>query len=181
MLTQPVRRLAASERRRHLIDTAVEMARRDGVSALTLARVAEAGGVSKPIAYQHFETLGGLLAAVYEEVGADYESAVVGALEAGASQPFRMLCEAYVDCSLSRGALLEEVGAALAAAGHEGRAVRIAMVDRYAQLVARALPEAADPTALTTALLGAADRLCEAVVAGRIDRGAAVATLTSLV
>ncbi len=47
-----------------LLDVATSIVRAGGVDTLTLARVAEEAGVSKPIAYSHFGTRSGLLKAL---------------------------------------------------------------------------------------------------------------------
>ena len=61
-------RLPRNDRRAQLLSVALEIVRAEGTDALTLARVAEQAGVSKPIAYTHFSTRSGLLAALYEHL-----------------------------------------------------------------------------------------------------------------
>src|SRR5688500_17488341 len=74
------KRLSKAERRAQLLDTALDVVRDEGTDALTLARVAERAGVSKPIAYQHFETRGGLLVALYERMDEAPRAKLVAAL-----------------------------------------------------------------------------------------------------
>jgi AcrR family transcriptional regulator len=59
------RRMTRDKRHNQLLEVAYAMIRSEGTDALTLARVAERAGVSKPIAYGHFGTRSGLLSALY--------------------------------------------------------------------------------------------------------------------
>jgi len=64
-MTTPVRiRLSHAQRQQQLLDTAWALIRQKGTDALSLPRLAEAAGVTKPLAYDHFGTREGLLAAV---------------------------------------------------------------------------------------------------------------------
>lgn len=180
------RRFAAAQRREQLLEVATDLARRDGTGSLTLARVAQAAGVSKPVAYQHFGTLAGLLAAMYERIGAQYEAAVIAPLAerargADRHHALRALCAAYVDHGLGPGAVHDEVGAALQALDPGDRTARTDVADRYSGLISGVfgIPEE-QAYRLSVAFLGSADRLCEAVLAGRMSRDLAVGTLVDL-
>ncbi|MCB7135034.1 TetR/AcrR family transcriptional regulator [Cellulosimicrobium marinum] len=186
--TAPRRRVSAAARREDLLATAVDLARADGVGSLTLARVAAAGGVTKPVAYQHFGTLTGLLRAMHARIGTAQEEQVLARLATpgpdgatpGPAERAHALSAAYLDCCLDDGALHDEIGAALVAAGDDG-APRVDPADRYAQVAAEVLgldEPAAFP--VVVAFLGAADRLCDAVLAGRLTRDDAVRTLAAL-
>ena len=70
------KRLPRDERRRQLLETAAAIVRAEGTDALTLARVAEQAGVTKPVAYEHFETRAGLLVALYRHFDARQTEAV---------------------------------------------------------------------------------------------------------
>ncbi|QNP75302.1 TetR/AcrR family transcriptional regulator [Streptomyces roseirectus] len=179
--------MSAAVRKEALLETALRMAREDGAGALTLARLADACGLSKPIAYQHFGTLTGLLRAMAERVGAEYEDTVravmAGHRETGTAPEgaLRALCATYVTCTLENGALHADVCAALVAAGEPAQTVYGDDAARYCPLVAELID--ADPRtayALTVAFLGAADRLCEAVLAKRLGQDEAVTVLMRL-
>ena len=60
------RRLTREQRARQLLDVAWALVGEEGTDALTLGRLAEAAGVTKPVAYDHFVTRNGLLAALYD-------------------------------------------------------------------------------------------------------------------
>lgn len=177
-------RVSASARKELMLATAMRMARDDGVGTLTLARLAAACDVSKPIAYQHFTSLQGLFRAMYERIGAEYEERVRASIEehrdggASRAEAVRVLCGAYVDCSLANSSLQDEIGAALLTAGAADRTVRHDDAERYAGLVAGLLAmEQHMAYALTVGFLGAADRLCAGVLEHRIDRAEAVSIL----
>ena len=57
--------MSKDQRRAQLLETAAVIVRAEGTDALTLARLAEQAGVTKPIAYEHFGTRAGLLIALY--------------------------------------------------------------------------------------------------------------------
>ncbi len=77
------KRMTNEQRRSQLLQTAYEIIRSEGTDALTLARVAERAGVSKPVAYEHFETRSGLLIAMYRDYDEQQTKAMRAALEAG--------------------------------------------------------------------------------------------------
>ena len=62
-------RLPAHERRRQLLDTALEVFAADGFHATSMNDVAEAAGVTKPVLYQHFTSKRQLYLELLEDVG----------------------------------------------------------------------------------------------------------------
>ncbi|MEW2397994.1 TetR family transcriptional regulator [Streptomyces sp. NPDC046862] len=181
------RRVSAVARKELLLETALRRAREEGAGSLTLARLADACGVSKPIAYQHFGSLAGLLRAMFQQVGAEYEDRVMAVMashrEARTAHEgaLRALCDAYVACTLENGALHADIGAALVAEGEPVATVYADDAERYCPLVTELLGvDQRTAYALTMAFLGAADRLCEAVVAGRLRQEEAVEVLLRL-
>lgn len=63
-------RLSRERRREQLLDTTRALVAADGFHAVTIDRVARAAGVSRPIVYEHFSDLAGLLRALLEREGA---------------------------------------------------------------------------------------------------------------
>lgn len=61
-----VRRLAPEERRRQLLDAALRVVERDGFPAVTVEAVARRAGVTRPVVYDLFGDLHGLLLALVE-------------------------------------------------------------------------------------------------------------------
>ena len=61
------RRMTREARARQLLEVSWSLINDEGTDALTLGRLAEAAGVTKPVVYDHFGTRNGLLAALYED------------------------------------------------------------------------------------------------------------------
>ncbi|MDO5064864.1 MAG: TetR/AcrR family transcriptional regulator [Actinomyces bowdenii] len=179
-------RMPAADRRRQLLDAALRTVRQDGVGELSLAGVARACGVTKPVAYSHFGTLVGLLQAVLEEVEAHYEAQVLGAVaEARAKGLSRVgllevLCRTYVETSIAHGAVHWEVTSALISQGRTPR-LELRIRRRLVLVVQESFglgQEAAELAVLS--FLGAADSLCEEIRHAGLDRERAVRHLVAL-
>src|SRR5581483_6732579 len=98
---QPRRRLPREERHRQLMDVAWQLVREEGTEALTLGRLAEQAGVTKPVVYDHFGTRAGLLAALYRDFDARQNALMDSALQAGEptlAGRAGVIASAYVDC-----------------------------------------------------------------------------------
>ena len=65
----PRKRMSSPERRDQILDAAMEQAESRGFHALSIDSVAKAAGISRPIVYQHFGDLTGLLNAVVDREG----------------------------------------------------------------------------------------------------------------
>lgn len=98
-------RMTAEARRDHLLDCAWDMIAADGVEHMTLARVAQRGGVSKPLAYEHFISRSGLLAALYLRYCQRYlDKMRTEITQAGSPQEAAdLLAHSYVGCILGAG------------------------------------------------------------------------------
>lgn len=111
-------RLARDARRRQLLEVAWRLVREEGADALSLGRLAEQAGVTKPVVYDHFETRNGLLIALYREYDARQNELIDAALEASAptlAAKAAVIAETYLDCVLQQGGEIPGVSAALAA------------------------------------------------------------------
>ncbi len=62
------RRLSEAERREQILSAAFEIARRDGLDAVTARNVAKAAGLSNGLVFVHFETTEALLVALVDSV-----------------------------------------------------------------------------------------------------------------
>lgn len=183
----PGKRLPRDQRRTQLLETAAAIVRAEGTEALTLARVAEQAGVTKPIAYGHFETRAGLLVALYRHFDARQAEAARTALTSRArtlEDAVGILAAAYVDCTLEAGKEFGAIAAALSAT-EEMDDFRHAMREEYAELYRGALAKyVALPgragKAVMLGLIGAADTLSQAAAAGRMGRKDAVDALTRI-
>ncbi|XFC40734.1 TetR/AcrR family transcriptional regulator [Stenotrophomonas indicatrix] len=181
------RRLTREQRARQLLDVAWALVGEEGTDALTLGRLAEAAGVAKPLAYGHFETRNGLLAALY----ADYDQRQtvvfderIGAAKARLKDRARAIASGYIDCVLSQGSEIQDILAALAGSP-ELRAVRRCYQQDFIDKCARWLgPFAAGevvPASGLWAILGAAETLSEAVAADAVEHAAAEAELERVI
>jgi len=183
----PSKRLSRSERRAQMLATARGIVRERGTEALTLASLAEAAGVSKPIAYEHFETRSGLLKALYRDLDAAKSNAVETALKrqrrdlAGVIQ---ILANAHIDCVVVSGREYAAISAALAAT-QDLEAFRREVTEAYVVQYRLALSayvnlDGPEGHVLLLGLLGAADQLAAEVANGRLSPQAAVSTLTRI-
>ncbi|MEU4326829.1 TetR/AcrR family transcriptional regulator [Nonomuraea dietziae] len=101
MTTSPSR-LSKQARREQLLDTAMTMVRDQGADGLTLATLAEAAGVSRPIVYDHFGTRPGLLLALYRRLDERHRDASARALREAApavEEIARAMSAAYFACA----------------------------------------------------------------------------------
>jgi AcrR family transcriptional regulator len=108
-------RMTRTARRDQLLDVAAALVVEQGTSAVTIERVAARAGVSRALAYQHFENAEEVLVALYRREVAALGEAILAAVE-GRSEPEEKLRAAI-------GTFLDIVGArhglftVLAAAG----------------------------------------------------------------
>lgn len=96
-------RLPAHERRRQLLDTALDVFGADGFHATSMNDVADAAGVTKPVLYQHFTSKRQLYLELLEDVGTRLGEAIADAtvaagsphqqVEAGFAAYFRFVAE----------------------------------------------------------------------------------------
>ena len=75
-------RMAAADRRRHLVETAIRLFTEGSYRGTTTAEIARAAGVSEPILYRHFASKRDLYLAALEDVWAKTREAWEQALEA---------------------------------------------------------------------------------------------------
>ncbi len=181
------RRLPKDQRRSQLLEAAAAVVRQEGTDALTLARLAEQAGVSKPIAYGHFGTRAGLLIALYQHFDARQAEAVQNALDAeghSLKQVVALLAAAYVDCTLSAGPEFTALSDALSASAEMGDFRQVLREGYVGQFLTALAPFIHLPDRqarlLLEGLIGSADALAQAALVGRCSRDEAVSTLTRL-
>ncbi|MDH0648888.1 TetR/AcrR family transcriptional regulator [Pseudomonas sp. GD03858] len=171
----PRKRLSRDERRRQLLDVAWRLVRDEGTDALSLGRLAEQAGVTKPVVYDHFETRNGLLLALYQEYDARQTAMLDTALAhcpADLSGRAWVIAEAYVDCVATQGREIPGVSAALAGSpemealkrGYDGP-----FMDKCRQALAPFAPGRGIGDAGLWVLVGAADALSQAAAAGELS------------
>ncbi|MCI1051416.1 MULTISPECIES: TetR/AcrR family transcriptional regulator [unclassified Stenotrophomonas] len=181
------RRLTREQRARQLLDVAWALVGDEGTDALTLGRLAEAAGVTKPVAYDHFVTRNGLLAALYDDY--DGRQTVVfheriGRARAHLADRAAAIASGYIDCVLSQGSEVQGILAALVGAPELHEVRRRYQQDFIDNCDTWLGPFAADgtvPLAGRWAILGAAEALSEAVAGGALDKVGAEAELQRLI
>jgi AcrR family transcriptional regulator len=97
--------MSKDERRRNLLKVAFEIIASDGTDALTLPSLAERAGVSRPVAYEHFESREGLLMALYrdydEELGPAWSRSSADRLRTETAAGSRLLGQRSGCCQAS--------------------------------------------------------------------------------
>ncbi|GGP61237.1 TetR/AcrR family transcriptional regulator [Saccharothrix coeruleofusca] len=185
------RRLSSADRRAQLVGVARDVIATEGADALTLGRLAERAGISKPVVYDHFPSRAALLLSLYEDFDRRQIADLRAALERtppDVRQRVEAIAAAHVACAVSQGVELGGVLAALVGTPELERARRESE-RHYLDLCRRAIHEAdADADldeAAAIAFLGAADALGQAAARGEIGpelaRSTTAAVLRGLV
>ncbi|RKR06708.1 TetR family transcriptional regulator [Kushneria sinocarnis] len=182
------RRLSAAERRRQLLDTALEIVREEGADRLTLGHLAARAGVSKPVAYDHFGTRSGLLIELYRVIDQRQTTALRNALTTGErdlAETAAMLAATHVHCHADTSGEWHAIGAALTGS-EEKEAVYQELLDGYVQLFVAVLKPhcelaEAELERRCVGLIGAGDAISAAMVRGHCSEAEAADTLTLLI
>ncbi|HIY67267.1 MAG TPA: TetR/AcrR family transcriptional regulator [Candidatus Agrococcus pullicola] len=180
-------RLDKGARRAQLLDVAYDVITEEGTGNLTLARLAERAGVSKPIAYDHFGTRAGLLAALFRSFDEQQIERMRAALAEGGDslqETAKIAASGYMDCLLSAGSEYEEICAALLAY-EETKDFLQESRDRFIEEYRRVFSpfvslEDAHGRALLTSMVGSAEGLARDVHHGTLGNDEAVESLTGI-
>ncbi|WP_210649002.1 TetR/AcrR family transcriptional regulator [Nocardioides sp. SYSU D00065] len=164
--------MARSERRAQLLATARELIREDGTDGLTLARLAERAGVTKPLVYDHFGDRAGVLAELYREFEAHQRETLDAALEQGRhdlATVVDLVSGAYLDCCVAEGREMADVVAALSGSVAL-TSLRQEAEDAYLVMARAALEPLAGPIPASAlrAVVGAGDALARSVLDGDV-------------
>lgn len=167
-------RMTYAERHTQLLEVARELIRQKGSDALTLARLAEHAGVTKPLVYQHFGTRPAVLAELYGEFKARTHVALdrtLSTAEADRATVARIISDAYIDCIDAESTELPGIAGALSGSA-ELEELREEADAAFSARCCRALEPFTDsghlPEGSMQAILGAADGIARAIVLGRI-------------
>ncbi|WLG88460.1 TetR/AcrR family transcriptional regulator [Pseudomonas cucumis] len=170
----PRRRMSREERQRQLLDVAWQLVREEGTEALTLGRLAEQAGVTKPVVYDHFTTRPGLLAALYQEFDARQTSLMDAALQTSEStlaSKAMVIASSYVDCVLLQGREIPGVIAALTSSPELEKIKReyeAIFMDKCRNALLPFAGTGEIAQASLRAMLGAAEALSHAAATGEI-------------
>lgn len=182
------RRLPKEERRRHLLDTALEIIRDEGADRLTLGHLAECAGVSKPIAYDHFGTRAGLLIELYKARNAQQAEALRAALttaQQNVKETVAILATNYIHSSAEMCGEWHAVSAALTGS-EETELVHHELLDGYVDLFTSALAAystlpAGELRLRCVGLIGAGEAIMAAMARGISSEADAIKAFTSLI
>jgi AcrR family transcriptional regulator len=172
---KPIRRRLSREGRFvQLIGVSWQLIADEGTDALTLGRLAEAAGITKPTVYEHFGSRHGLLTALYEDYDARQHKIIDEAI--AASKPdledkARVIAISYVDCVLAEGREIPDLLAALSGSPELSqlrRACQLNYIGKCQLAFAPFTGQTEIPVARLWAMLGAADTLSLAAVTGDI-------------
>jgi AcrR family transcriptional regulator len=172
--SRPRSRLSREERYRQLIEVAWRIVGEEGTEALTLGRLSERAGVTKPVVYDHFATRPGLLAALYKEFDDRQNTLMDEALLTSAStlmEKAKVIATSYVDCVLLQGREIPGIIAALAGSPElEGikREYETAFIEKCRATLAPFANTHSIASAGLWAMLGAAESLSYAASTGDI-------------
>lgn len=187
MTTGIRRRMPKAERHAQLLRVAREFVREEGSDALTLARLAERAGVTKPLVYQHFGTKSAVLAKLYYEFKARTHTALdaaLGTADADLAAVSRIISDAYIDCIDAEDAELPGVAGALSGSP-EMEALRQRADSAFSARCRCALepftPDGELPEAALHAILGAADGIARAIVLKQITSAQGKTALAKVV
>jgi len=166
--------MSREERQRQLLDVAWQLVREEGTEALTLGRLAEQAGVTKPVVYDHFTTRPGLLAALYQEFDARQTALMDAALQT--SEPTlaskaMVIASSYVDCVLIQGREIPGVIAALTSSPELEKIKReyeAIFMDKCRNALLPFAGTGEIAPASLRAMLGAAEALSHAAATGEI-------------
>lgn len=182
------KRLTKEQRRRRFLQVALLIVRDEGADRLTLGYLAERAGVSKPVAYDHFETRSGLLIALYRWIDVERVSAfrdACAASEQGRAATLKSLASAYITCAADTTDEFHKVGAALAGS-EEKSAVFQELLDNAVQMFVSVLaPHSKLPKRelerRCVGLVGAGEALSAALIRGSVRESDAISSFRSLI
>ncbi|VVN43214.1 TetR/AcrR family transcriptional regulator [Pseudomonas fluorescens] len=184
---QPRRRMSREDRLRQLLDVAWQLVRKEGTDALTLGRLAELAGITKPVVYDHFTTRSGLLAALYQDFDTRQTALMDAALahcDPTLASTARVIATSYVDCVLLQGNEIPGVIAALAGSPELEKIKReyeaIFLEKCQNVLSPYTTAEGTRPAGLR-AMLGAAEALSHAAANDEISAGQAQDELCEII
>lgn len=184
---EPRRRLSRDERHRQLMDTAWRLVREEGTEALTLGRLAEQAGITKPVVYDHFGTRTGLLITLYREFDDRQTAQLQAAL--GMGEPTlagraEVIAAAYLGCVLAQGREIPGVVAALTSSPELEKVKRecdAAFRETCRDALAPFAPAGTIAPAGLWAVLGAAEALSAAAATDELTAAEARAELAETI
>jgi len=184
----PAQRLSKAQRHQQLLETALLIVREEDVDSLTLGRLAERAGVSKPVVYDHFATRSALLITLYKWIDTERVKTFADLMtrtRRSAQETVEVLASAYIHCAADKTDAFHLVGAALAGSEEKAAVFQELLDNCVAMFVSVLTPHVnLSPQALQQCcigLVGAGEALSVALVRGRIKHAEAVDAFASLI
>lgn len=179
--------MSKAERRLQLLGAAFDLIHTDGTAALTLFRLAEVAGVTRPVVYEHFGTREGLLLAMYQRFDEVLGHAIDDVLARDATSlrdAARGVARTYIEAVVEAGPECGAVAAALS--GHPATArfretSREFYVERLRAGFRPFSPDRGEATTILFGILGALESLSHEAVTGRIGTAEAVDAATRVI
>lgn len=160
----------------------------EGTDGLTLARLAERAGVSKPVAYDHFRRRNDLLLELYRWIDIEKIDAFRESMESsktGRRETVGELARAYIDCASDVTGDFHAVGAALAGSPEQASVLADLLEHSIGMFVAVLRPHAdlapAELERRCRALVAAGECLAAEVASGRSTGAEATATFADII
>jgi AcrR family transcriptional regulator len=182
------RRLPAAERRRQLLALALRIVREEGADRLTLGRLALKAGVTKPVAYDHFQTRSGLLIQLYRWIDTERIEAfrsMLAEADRTALEAATMLAAAYIRCAADKTDGFHAVGAALAGSVEKAAVFEELLKNAVSMFVDVLRPHSSlsepELERYCTGLVGAGEGLSAAILRGDYSEAAVIETFSSLI
>jgi AcrR family transcriptional regulator len=183
----PRRRLSREERWGQLLDVSWRLIAEEGTDALTLGRLAEAAGVTKPVVYDHFGTRQGLFAALYEDF--DSRQAVILDAAIADSAPAlhdkaKVIAASYIGCVLTEGREMAGVISALSGSPELAvlkRDCQLAYIAKCQDILAPFCGSKGIAQTSLWAMIGAGDSLSQATMIGEIPEAEAQGELYRMI
>ncbi|AUX93548.1 TetR/AcrR family transcriptional regulator [Mixta gaviniae] len=186
--SSPVKRLTKAERRQQLLETALLIVREEYLDSLTLGRLAERAGVSKPVVYDHFPTRSALLIELYKWIDTERVSTfaeMMSKTHKNAQETTEILASAYILCAADKKGEFHVIGAALAGSEEKTRVFQELLDNCVAMFVSVLAPHVdISPKSLQQlciGLVGAGEALSVAISRGHMQHEEAVEAFTTLI
>ncbi|BBE24508.1 transcriptional regulator (plasmid) [Arthrobacter sp. MN05-02] len=182
-----VAKMRKGERREQLLAVAGSIIDTGGVDALTLGRLAEQAGITKPVVYDHFASRSALLVALYRELDAQQTEKLkryLGDAEASLHGQAAAIARAHVECVVEHGRDVAgilgalEGSPALEKLKHETEGSYLESCRNALSVFARGGKVS---TATMTAILGAAEALSQAASRQSLLPEDAITELTRII
>ncbi|MCB1470759.1 MAG: TetR/AcrR family transcriptional regulator [Rhizobiaceae bacterium] len=181
-------RLPKAERHKQLLGCARAIARDEDVDRLTLGRLSEIAGVSKPVVYDHFPTRTALLIELYKWLDAEQVDAfrqLMAEEPKGKAETVDLLAAAYIRCAADTKGEVYNLGAALAGGDRNSAVVRECLDHCVSMFEAVLAPYSSvseiDLARRCVGLVGAGEALAASLLQGRGDEAQVVAAFVALI